>query len=118
MRAVESAAIARDMLLGYFKQIVVDGIFYCDPHPGNTFVTDDRRLALMDFGMVGRFDSSQEDKIILLLLAFSERQGVRVAETYLDMIEIPKSFDRRADVILDKLPATGAACAWSRTTRR
>ena len=96
MRAVNSPVIARDLLLGYFKQIVVDGVFHCDPHPGNIFMTDDGHLALMDFGMVGRFDSSQKDKIILLLLAFSERQGVRVAETYLDMIEIPKSFDRRA----------------------
>ena len=46
--------------------------------------------------MVGRFDAGQKDKIILLLLAFSERLGERVADTYLEMIEIPKDVDRRA----------------------
>ena len=46
--------------------------------------------------MVGRFDADQKDKIILLLLAFSERLGERVADTYLEMIEIPKDVDRRA----------------------
>lgn len=93
---LDSRAIAKDLLSAYLKQIIVDGVFHCDPHPGNIFLTDDGRLALMDFGMVGRFDSGQKDNVILLLLAFAERQGDRVADTYLKMIEVPKHFDRRA----------------------
>ena len=93
---LDTPAIARDLLSAYLKQIVLDGIFHCDPHPGNIFLADDGRLALMDFGMVGRFDAGQKDNIILLLLAFSERQGVRVADNYLEMIEIPKDLNRRA----------------------
>jgi predicted unusual protein kinase regulating ubiquinone biosynthesis (AarF/ABC1/UbiB family) len=92
---LDAPAIARELLSAYLKQIVIDGVFHCDPHPGNIFLADDGRLALMDFGMVGRFDAGQKDKIILLLLAFSERQGERVADTYLEMIDIPKSLDRR-----------------------
>lgn len=95
LRALDSRIIAKDLLTAYLKQIVLDGIFHCDPHPGNIFLAEDGRLALMDFGMVGRFDAGQKDNIILLLLAFSERQGERVAETYLEMVEIPKGFDRR-----------------------
>jgi ubiquinone biosynthesis protein len=69
---------------------------HCDPHPGNILLADDGRLALMDFGMVGRFDAGQKDSMILLLLAFSERLGERVAETYLEMInEIPDDLDVR-----------------------
>ena len=82
--------IANDLLSAYMKQIAIDGVFHCDPHPGNILLTDDGRLALMDFGMVGRFDAGQKDKMILFLLAFSERLGERVAETYLDMIEQPE----------------------------
>jgi predicted unusual protein kinase regulating ubiquinone biosynthesis (AarF/ABC1/UbiB family) len=93
---LDSRSIAKDLLSAYLKQMVIDGVFHCDPHPGNIFLADDGRLALMDFGMVGRFDADQKDKIILLLLAFSERLGERVADTYLDMIEIPKDVDRRA----------------------
>src|SRR5216684_2958252 len=94
--ALDSRAIAKDLLSAYLKQIIIDGVFHCDPHPGNIFITEDGRLALMDFGMVGRFDSGQKDNVILLLLAFSERLGERVADTYLDMIEIPKDVNRRA----------------------
>ncbi len=88
--------IATDLLAAYLKQIVIDGVFHCDPHPGNIFLCEDGRLALMDFGMVGRFDAGQKDHIILLLLAFAERLGERVADTYLEMLELPKGFDRRA----------------------
>ena len=35
-------------------QILVDGFFHADPHPGNVLVTDDGRLALLDLGMVAR----------------------------------------------------------------
>jgi ubiquinone biosynthesis protein len=96
MRALDGQAIAKQLLSAYLKQIVTDGVFHCDPHPGNIFLTDDGKLALMDFGMVGRFDAGQKDKIILLLLAFSERLGERVADTYLEMIAIPKDVDRRS----------------------
>ena len=96
LNALDSRAIAKELLSAYLKQMVIDGIFHCDPHPGNIFLADDGRLALMDFGMVGRFDSGQKDNIILMLLAFSERQGERVADIYMDMIEVPRGFDRRS----------------------
>lgn len=93
---LDAPAIATELLSAYLKQIVIDGVFHCDPHPGNILLTDDGRLALMDFGMVGRFDAGQKDRVILLLLAFSERLGERVADTYLEMIEIPRDVDRRS----------------------
>ena len=94
--SLDSPTIATELLSAYLKQIVSDGVFHCDPHPGNIILTDDGRIALMDFGMVGRFDADQKDRIILLLLAFSERLGERVADTYLEMIEIPADVDRRS----------------------
>src|SRR5215469_4651413 len=96
LNELDSRAIAKELLSAYLKQMVIEGVFHCDPHPGNIFLADDGRLALMDFGMIGRFDADQKDKIILLLLAFSERLGERVADTYLEMIEMPRDVDRRA----------------------
>ena len=96
LRHVNGSAIAQDLLSAYLKQMIVDGIFHCDPHPGNILLSDDGRLALLDFGMVGRFDEGQKEHVILLLLAFAERQGERVADTYLEMVQIPETFDRLA----------------------
>ena len=96
LAALDSAAIAKELLSAYLRQIAIDGIFHCDPHPGNILLPDDGRLALMDFGMVGRLDAGQRDTMILLLLAFSERQGQRVADTYFELLDLQRGFDRRA----------------------
>jgi ubiquinone biosynthesis protein len=96
LAAIDAAAIARELLSAYLRQIAIDGIFHCDPHPGNILVADDGRLALLDFGMVGRLDAGQRDSMILLLLAFSERQGQRVADIYLELLDTDQEFDRRA----------------------
>lgn len=96
LKRVDSATIAQELFSAYLKQMIVDGIFHCDPHPGNILLGDDGRLALLDFGMVGRLDAGQKQHVILLLLAFAERQGERVADTYLELVQPPESFDRRA----------------------
>src|SRR6476620_6735890 len=59
-------------------------------------MADDGRLTLLDFGMVGRLDAGQKDHIIQLLLAFSARQGERVADMYLELEPAPRRFDRWA----------------------
>ncbi len=96
LKRLDAPAIAKELLSAYLKQSIIDGVFHCDPHPGNIFLTGNNRLALLDFGMVGRFDSGQKDQVILLLLAFSERQGERVADTYMEMVQVPKDVDRMA----------------------
>jgi ubiquinone biosynthesis protein len=93
---LDGEAMARELLSAYLQQIVVDGTFHCDPHPGNILMTETGQLALLDFGMVGRFDMEEKDTLIQLLLAFAERRGRRVAEIYLDMLEFSHSPDRRA----------------------
>lgn len=98
LQECDAPAIAAELLSAYMKQIAIDGVFHCDPHPGNILLTDDGRLALMDFGMVGRFDAGQKDNMILFLLAFSERLGERVAETYLAMIDRPDGLDEHTFV--------------------
>ena len=49
----------------YFKQLFEDGFFHADPHPGNLLVMDDSRLAIFDFGMVGRVSDELQRKMIV-----------------------------------------------------
>ena len=48
-----ATALAEELFRAYLQQILVDGFFHADPHPGNVFLTDDGRIALLDLGMVG-----------------------------------------------------------------
>jgi predicted unusual protein kinase regulating ubiquinone biosynthesis (AarF/ABC1/UbiB family) len=88
LEALDGESIAKELLSAYLQQIVVDGSFHCDPHPGNILIMETGQLALLDFGMVGRFDMEEKDTIIQLLLAFAERRGRRVADIYLELLEL------------------------------
>jgi ubiquinone biosynthesis protein len=77
---LDAEAFAQLLVRAYLKQIVVDGVFHADPHPGNVLVTDDGRLALIDLGMVGHISPLMQDRLLKLVLAVSEGRGDEVAE--------------------------------------
>ena len=72
--------LAQQLFEAYLHQILVDGFFHADPHPGNLYVTRDHRIALLDLGMVGRTTPRMQDKLLALLLAIGDGQGDRAAE--------------------------------------
>jgi len=77
---LERDVLADLLVRAYLKQIVIDGVFHADPHPGNVFVTDDGFLALIDLGMIGRISPQMQDRLLKLLLAISEGRGEEAAD--------------------------------------
>jgi predicted unusual protein kinase regulating ubiquinone biosynthesis (AarF/ABC1/UbiB family) len=57
----------------YLKQLLEDGFFHADPHPGNLRVMKDGRLAFFDFGMVGRITMELQSKLISAFFHIVER---------------------------------------------
>jgi len=72
---VDAVELADVLFTAYLQQILVDGFFHADPHPGNLLVTPDGRLALLDVGMVARLTSRVQDQLLQLLMAVSEGRG-------------------------------------------
>ena len=72
---LNGAALAEQLFRAYLKQILVDGFFHADPHPGNVLVTDAGQIALLDLGMVGRIAPRLQEPLLQLLLAISEGQS-------------------------------------------
>ena len=93
---IEGGLLAEELFGAYLKQFLVDGIFHADPHPGNVFLTDDDRIALLDLGMVGRITRSFQDNLLRLLLAISEGRGEMAAQAAIKMGEAKEGFDRSA----------------------
>ena len=77
---LDREVLADTLVRAYLKQIVIDGVFHADPHPGNVFVTDDGLLALIDLGMIGRLSPQMQERLLRLLLAISEGRGEEAAE--------------------------------------
>jgi ubiquinone biosynthesis protein len=92
---IDGSRLADQLFRAYLQQILVDGIFHADPHPGNVFLTQDEppRVALIDLGMVGRVTSGFQDDLLRLLLAISEARGEDAANITISMGEKKDGFD-------------------------
>jgi predicted unusual protein kinase regulating ubiquinone biosynthesis (AarF/ABC1/UbiB family) len=77
---VAGAPLVEELFRAYLKQILVDGVFHADPHPGNVFLTDDGRVALLDLGMVGHTTPAMQENLLKLLLAVSEGKSEEASE--------------------------------------
>ncbi|HEY0172321.1 MAG TPA: AarF/UbiB family protein [Pyrinomonadaceae bacterium] len=99
--------LAEHLFRAYLQQILIDGFFHADPHPGNVFLTDDRRIALIDLGMVARISPRFQESLIQLLLAISEGKGDDAADLTIRMGEGKSEFDEKtfrrhvADLVLE-----------------
>jgi ubiquinone biosynthesis protein len=74
-----AARLAREFFRAYVRQVAAEGLYHADPHRGNVLLTDDGRLALLDFGLLGRLDDDTRSGIAQLLLALSQNRGDDVA---------------------------------------
>jgi len=87
------AQLADQLFEAYLKQVLVDGLFHADPHPGNVFVTDDGHIALLDLGMVGQTSPRMREHLLKILIAVSEGKSEDVADVLTTISEKDDGFD-------------------------
>jgi ubiquinone biosynthesis protein len=75
-----AGALARVFFSAYVRQVTVWGVYHADPHRGNVLITDDGRLALLDFGLIGRLAEDVRRRLGLLLLALAQNRADDVAD--------------------------------------
>lgn len=77
--------VNRLLIKTYLKQLLEDGFFHADPHPGNLLVMNDGRLAFFDFGMVGRITPELQAKMIDAFFHVVGRDPVGIAQDLIDL---------------------------------
>jgi predicted unusual protein kinase regulating ubiquinone biosynthesis (AarF/ABC1/UbiB family) len=90
---LDGAGLAEDLFRAYLRQILVDGFFHADPHPGNVFVTAAGQIALIDLGMVARITPRMQEHLLQLLLAISEGRSDDAVTFALKLGEARERFD-------------------------
>ena len=93
MMEVDAQSLAEELFRAYLKQILQDGFFHADPHPGNVFITDDGRLGLLDLGMVATVEPGTQDQLVKLLLAVTERRPDDAADALSEIGERTEEYD-------------------------
>jgi ubiquinone biosynthesis protein len=91
----DGAVLIEELFKAYLKQVLVDGLFHADPHPGNVFLTDDNRIALLDLGMVGHTTPGMQENLLRVLIAVSEGKGEDAADIVVQMSETDHGFDAK-----------------------
>jgi predicted unusual protein kinase regulating ubiquinone biosynthesis (AarF/ABC1/UbiB family) len=83
---------ARQLLESYYQQVLVDGFYHADPHPGNLRWWNDK-IYFLDLGMVGHTTPGMQENLLKLLLAISEGHGEDAATTAIKIGELRDDFD-------------------------
>jgi len=81
---IDPQEIALIGLRSFSRQLMEFGLFHADPHPGNTIVTYDGRLSLLDFGIVGYLDKKTMLQIANVFLGYAEHDYDRVMGALVD----------------------------------
>jgi ubiquinone biosynthesis protein len=89
-------ALARRGLRAAIKQILEDGFFHADPHPGNLLITDQEGLCLVDWGMVGRLTEKDRYELIDLIKSVVDKDSDGLVHALLRICKKRDLIDTRA----------------------
>ena len=98
---INKKKISKYGVKSYFKQVLIDGFFHADPHPGNLIVTDDNKLCYIDMGMMGILTEDFKESLAeLILLLIGRNSGDIIKQLiYMDIITPSQNTeDLQADV--------------------
>ena len=85
--------LAHVLLRCAMQQMLVDGHFHSDPHPGNVMVLADGKLGLIDFGATSRLDTLQLSSLRQMMLAVAQRDAGLMRQAILEVATVRRGFD-------------------------
>jgi ubiquinone biosynthesis protein len=85
--------LAETILRYFLQQMLMDGRYHADPHPGNVFILTDGRVGLIDFGAVGRLDAIQQTALRTMLLAVGQQDPSLLRQAVLEVATVRGGFD-------------------------
>ncbi|MFW6030740.1 MAG: ABC1 kinase family protein, partial [Halanaerobiales bacterium] len=79
----------------FMKQVLIDGFFHADPHPGNIFLVDGKYLAFIDFGLMGQLTEEDRDKLSILFIAILKQDVNIISDMLLELGEFEEELNQR-----------------------
>lgn len=86
---IDRVQLANDITQGFLTHAIEHGVFHADMHEGNLILTPDGRIALIDFGIVGRIGMTERRYLAEILWGFLKRDYTRVAQVHFDAGYVP-----------------------------
>ena len=95
-KGIDTEKVAHLVADVFFKQVFDMGLFHGDLHSGNIFVVAEDRIALVDFGIVGRIDHAMKRHLADILINLVSEDIEALTKVYLRMGILPETIDRAA----------------------
>ncbi|NGN69794.1 AarF/ABC1/UbiB kinase family protein [Streptomyces sp. A7024] len=92
-RGTDRDGLARTLLAALLRQVMTDGIFHADPHPGNMLLLADDSVALLDFGSVGRLDTQLQGSLQRLLVGIDQRDPAGLRDAFIEIMDRSDAVD-------------------------
>ncbi|MBO8129215.1 MAG: AarF/ABC1/UbiB kinase family protein [Peptococcaceae bacterium] len=93
---IDRSSLARTLADVLLRQILIDGVFHADPHPGNLAVLPDGRLVFMDLGIIGNLTPQARDHIGTMVLGLVKRSAEMVSRAIIEMGQVPPTVNKDA----------------------
>ena len=84
--------LARSLIQGFLRHALAIGFFHADMHQGNVMVDAEGRIALVDFGIMGRLGRVERKFLAEVLYGFIKRDYLRVAELHIEIGYVSSRF--------------------------
>ncbi len=82
---LDRTLLARRLTASWLGQVLRDGFFHADPHPGNVLALPDNRLALLDLGMVGQLSRDRQAQLLKILLGLIFDDNRLIVQALVDL---------------------------------
>lgn len=107
LAGIDRRKVAERLATSICNQVLRDGFFHADPHPGNIQVMPDGTIIFLDLGMVGCLSESRKDMISNFFVGVATKDSSMVVNSILDMDAMApcgnvKSFEKDIDAIIEK----------------
>ena len=89
--AIDRVALANDITRGFLTHAIEHGVFHADMHEGNIIITPEGKVALVDFGIIGRIGMTERRFLAEILWGFLKRDYTRIAEVHFEAGYVPPS---------------------------
>lgn len=104
---IDRQIVARNLAASILNQILRDGFFHADPHPGNIIFLPDNTIVFLDLGMVGKLSDLRKQQFLKMLIGISFKNSKMIIQalTDLDTLSEPinmKKFEKELDVVREK----------------
>nr|WP_078683095.1 2-polyprenylphenol 6-hydroxylase [Clostridium sp. USBA 49] len=104
---IDRKEIAYNLATSIFNQILRDGFFHGDPHPGNIMVLEGNKIVFLDLGMVGKLNQQRKNQFLKMLMGITLKNSKLIIEGIIGLDAIPnrinmKKLEKDIDVLRDK----------------